>query len=281
MRFATVNARSLKSRENLISEAIEEYKLNVLKITETWLQVNEEDNQWTKSSELNTYGYLIQTINRINRRGGGIALITKDETKITTLDTNNYRSFENKMWNIQFKLKPTCTITRVCHPPSNHQANDKKSTFLDQFTDLLTLLSSRSKNIIILGDVNMHIDNMENQDAQMLLDSLVAFNLTQHVKITTHNRHHTLEVIITPTEDGLLQTTNTIAGPYISDHRLVILETMETQPKTQTERHKMRKINESTIHTFCEYFYTDPIKQVTTLEEAVNHLNQEMLRTCT
>ena len=59
----------------------------------------------------------------------------------------------------------------------------------------------------------MHIDNLEDQDAQMLLDLLVAFNLTQHVKIPTHNRAHTLNVIITPTGDGPFQPTNTITGP--------------------------------------------------------------------
>ena len=60
----------------------------------------------------------------------------------------------------------------------------------------------------------MHIDNMEDQDAQILLDSLVAFSLTQHVKLQTHNRGPTLDVIITPTEDGPFQPTNTITGPY-------------------------------------------------------------------
>ena len=39
-RFAIVNARSLKSKENLISEAIEQYKLDALIVTETWLQDN-------------------------------------------------------------------------------------------------------------------------------------------------------------------------------------------------------------------------------------------------
>ena len=64
----------------------------------------------------------------------------------------------------------------------------------------------------------------------MLLDSLATFNLTQHVKIPPHNRGHTLDVIITHTEDEPFQPTNTIAGPYISDHRLIILENMETKP---------------------------------------------------
>ena len=52
-------------------------------------------------------------------------------------------------------------------------------------------MSSRVKNIIILGDVNIHVDNMEDQDAQMLLDSLVAFNQTQQVKNpNTQQRSH-------------------------------------------------------------------------------------------
>ena len=113
----------------------------------------------------------------------------------------------------------------------------------------------------------------------MLLVSLVAFNLSQHVKIPTHNRGHTLVVIITLTEDRPFQPTNTIAGPYIFDHRLIMLETIKTKPKTKIKGQKIRNINENTIHKFCENFNNDPIMEVTALEEAVNHLNQEMLRT--
>ena len=105
-----------KNQRNLILEAIEEYKLDALIITETVLQDNEEDNQWTKSSKLNTNGYQIQTNNRIKRRAKRITLILKDEGKITTLDTINYTSFEHKTWNMQFKLEPTYTITGIYHP---------------------------------------------------------------------------------------------------------------------------------------------------------------------
>ena len=43
--------------------------------------------------------------------------------------------------------------------------------------------------MIILGYINMHVDNMEDQDVQMLLESLAAFNLTLHVK-----SQHTIDV---------------------------------------------------------------------------------------
>ena len=94
---------------------------------------SKEDDQWDKLYELNTDGYQIQTINRINKRGGGVVLITKEEAKITPTDTNNYTSFEHKTWNIQFRSKPTYTVTGIYHLPSNCQTNNNNSTFLDQF----------------------------------------------------------------------------------------------------------------------------------------------------
>ena len=63
---------------------MEELRIDVLIATKTWLKDNKEDDQCTKSSELNINGYKIQTINRINKREGGVSLITKDEAKITS-----------------------------------------------------------------------------------------------------------------------------------------------------------------------------------------------------
>ena len=70
----------------------------------------------------------------------------------------------------------------------------------------------------------MHIDNIDDQETQTLLDPLPAFNLTQHVRNPTHNKGHTLDAIFTTTEDEPFQPINTIAGPYILDHRLKILK---------------------------------------------------------
>ena len=42
-------------------------------LTETWLC--EEDEVWVNASECNKNGYKLETVNRKNRRGGGIGLI--------------------------------------------------------------------------------------------------------------------------------------------------------------------------------------------------------------
>ena len=77
-----------------------------------------------------------------------------------------------------------------------------------------------------MGDINIHINDNEDQDAQNLLNTLAAFNLKQHVSIPTHKLGHTLDIIITPvTYHGSL-----IAGLYISDHRFITLDTLHTMP---------------------------------------------------
>ena len=97
--------------------------------------------------------------------------------------------------------------------------------------------------------------------------------------IPTHNKGHTLDIIITTTEHYLSEPPNTIAGPYISDDRLIILETSETKLDAKVKRHKIRKINVNTIHEFCKKFNNDQIMQATTLEEVVSNMNGEMLQT--
>ena len=61
-----------------------------------------------------------------------------------------------------------------CHlnipPPQGTQEGVINPTFLDELTDLLTVVTAKYRNII-LGDFNMHIDNSEVLDAQVLIDT--------------------------------------------------------------------------------------------------------------
>ena len=83
-----------------------------------------------------------------------------------------------------------------------------------------------------MGDINIHTNDMEDQDAQILLDTIAAFHLKQHVNIPTNDLGHTLDLIIIPaTYKGSLK-----ASPYLSDHRFIILETTHTKPKPKQEK---------------------------------------------
>ena len=62
-------------------ENFNEYKLDTLLITETWLQNTVEDNTWLQASEFCNDGHEISNINRQDKRGGGIALLYSSNTK--------------------------------------------------------------------------------------------------------------------------------------------------------------------------------------------------------
>ena len=78
-----------------------------------------------------------------------------------------------------------------------------------------------------MGDFNIHINNLEDRDAQILNDTLNAFNLRQHINIPTHNLQHTINLIITPND----YTGPQIPGSYISDHIMITLSTNIPKPK--------------------------------------------------
>ena len=135
-----------------------------------------------------------------------------------------YNSFEHAVWNSDQKDMPTITVVAIYHPPFSCQ-NSTDPIFIDQLTDLLTTPQTKYSNIIILGDINMHMDDPSNQNACILQVSINTFDLTQHVKIPTHNKGHTLDVIVTTKGTRFNNVGDIIHGPSISDHRLLLLET--------------------------------------------------------
>ena len=164
------------------------------------------------------------------------------------------------------------SVTKTCQPsqllpyitPSNCQGSTD-ATFIDQLTVLLTTLQTKYNNIIILGNINMHMDDPNNQNACILHDSINAFDLTQHVKIPTQNKGHTLDVIITTKSTGFNKVGEIIPRPNISDHRLPILETAITK-LNQKVTTKARKSTKNINNIFKEKFNDKKILKSMTLE---------------
>ena len=211
------------------------------------------------------------------KKGGRIALTTKNNIKVKQEDSTQYNSFEHAVWNVNHKNIPNFIVVAIYHPPSNCQ-DFSDTTFIDHFTDLLTTLQSNYNNIIIFGDINMHMEDPTNLNASILQDSVNAFNLTQHVKITTHNKGHTLDVIITTNSTGFNTVGEIIPGPYISDHRLLKLETTINKIEPQKITTKSRKTANNINNIFKEKFNDKGILKSTTLDKAINHFTKEVLK---
>ena len=178
-------------------ENFNEYKLDALLITETWLQNTVEDDVWLQASEFHKDGHEISNISRQDKRIEGIALLySTKKNKIKTVAHKKYHSFESGVWLIQFG-STHYTILGVYHLLVGTQQGITNSIFIDALTELLMEIVSNHNNIIILGDINIHLNDPEGTDAEALCDIFEAFNIMQHRKFPTHNLGHTLDMIAT------------------------------------------------------------------------------------
>jgi hypothetical protein len=94
--------------------------------------------------------------------------------------------------------------------------------FLDDFNDLLERLATFSTPLIIVGDFNIHVDDITDGNAGKLLDILTYHGLLQHVNTPTHRHGHSLDLIITR-RDQIVDMLP-IDEPLLSDHSFVVAE---------------------------------------------------------
>ena len=82
--------------------------------------------------------------------------------------------------------------------------------------------------LLILGDFNVHVNSASSESSkfQSLLDM---YNLSQNVTSPTHNHGHTLDLVITRTDDETINKT-AVTDPLISDHSAITLTLNTSRP---------------------------------------------------
>ena len=115
--------------------------------------------------------------------------------------------------------------------------------FLDDFAELLEEVLVNYGKIVCMGDFNMHIDNMENPDAQVFLDMITAFGLENHVVFPTHRSGHTLDLVITECESPV-SVHHTMPGSFLSDHMVVVSALSIDKPPIESKECTYRKIKD-------------------------------------
>ena len=75
-------------------------------------------------------------------------------------------------------------------------------------------------HLVILGDLNFHVDNAADSNAKKFLDLLDLLNFSQHVTSITHKAGHTLDLVITHVSEAVID--NVTISDLLSDHALVL-----------------------------------------------------------
>ena len=72
-------------------------------------------------------------------------------------------------------------------------------TFIDEFTEWIEEYMVNDKNLVITGDFNVHINDQEDPEVQILSNITSALCLNQHIKFSTHRAGNTLDLLFTET----------------------------------------------------------------------------------
>ena len=100
---------------------------------------------------------------------------------------------------------------------------------MDEFTVWLASISGSFSNMIVLGDFNIHINDENDNEAGIFVDTMTALGFNQHVSFPTHSAGNILDPVFTETCNSI-EVKSCTPGPILSDHTAVkIVITQSTQ----------------------------------------------------
>ena len=166
-----LNAQSIKNKDTLVMDKVIESKTDICIITEMWL--NDCNNIWIESSKMRKNGCDITTANRKSRQEGGLAIVHRSHMTVKCRGRANLRTFEYAIWWAN-PNNVTLTILAIYHPPNSDTNKATNSQFIVGFTEFLAKFLMEYSNIIIVVDINIQWNNIEDPDARVYIDPIMA-----------------------------------------------------------------------------------------------------------
>ena len=237
------NAGSLQNKLDDLLSLLEDEDLDVAAITETWFTT--QNNNIT--AELGEKGFSIYHFNREIKKGGGVALIFRNNFKLINAKTFNFDTFECILVSIGSSSGRNLNfivIYRYCEITP--------SLFLTEFYNFLENIFITCKNLIILGDFNLHVNDKFNPTIVKFHDILSSFNFTQLIDNATHKLGNTLDLVLCDTSDTKVKDVH-IDFNNRSDHAYIFFKldhTINPKPKKTVLVKNFSKID-------IEHFKTD------------------------
>ena len=109
----------------------------------------------------------------------------------------------------------------VYRPPPSTENELTSRLFLQEFSTYLEAVPTVSQYLVMVGDFNVHVDDMEKRETQLLTEMLDTIGLQQHVQGPTHVKGHTLDLLISRKSQNIVLETTVLTG-IPSDHHAII-----------------------------------------------------------
>ena len=217
LRVATWNLRSLTSKHSALLATILDLHLDAIVITESWhLKLEDVAVQRAAPCGYTIFGQARKPMNQnASAAGGGILIYLRKGMKSSELDLGiQPTTFEAFALKMSTSYGPVCLL--AIYRPGSQAVT---SQFFDEFQAVLESIATRNSQLLILGDFNIHLDSLADQNAIKFKETLCHFGLLQHINEPTHIKGHTLDLVITRDDCDVKDIR--VYPPTISDHGLV------------------------------------------------------------
>ena len=145
----------------------------------------------------------------------------------------------------------------IYRPPPSQQNGYNVNCFLDEFAEFLSKSTVAKSEIIILDDVNIHLDVKTKTHTRRFIELLESNGFKQHVHEPTHYLGHTLDILITrDTSDIVANVTATDIGLcnddklVLRDHFAIVCNVKQQQPTTTIETVQYRNFKSIYVELF-------------------------------
>ncbi len=248
-----------------MNDSILDNKLDCFLLTETWLGTD-APAVLTEASPPN-FNFLFST--RGGRRGGGTASITNNALASNGVLFNSYSSFEHHAFVFSSPLILCITVYR----PPHHS-----SSFISEFSEFLAIIHTSYNRILITGDFNLHVDDTSDAISREFLNLLNCLDFKQHITQPTHNRGHTLDLVIS---HGLSIGVSSVVDLAVSDHYCVFFNiTSFNQQEAPVRTVRKRYLTSEVAANFIEILQSTPAEILPApCDFIVDHFNSRLKST--
>ena len=164
--------------------------ISILFVSESW--ITEQNNNTT--AVIKEHGFKI--IHKVRnctekRRGGGVAIIYRQDLNFQRVFTTHQQSFESV--SVKFRDSNGESICCSCI----YRTGNLTAQFFSDFDNFIGDIFVNFPNLIICGDVNIHLDQPNLPESSKLNSIVSSYGLNQIISEATHKNGHILDVLIT------------------------------------------------------------------------------------
>ena len=238
------NVRSLNNKVEDVVELIQDYKMDVMFMAETW-----HDPESISISKLRSRGLVVfeksrprlpESVNTLLTNHGGVAVAFNSMFRGMLLKLTSNASFEHLCVRISSSSKSVIGLVF-------YRTGAASTLFYKEFENTLGILATYNEEVLILGDFNFHLEQSDNTDAQIFLNILRSHGFDSSTNQPTHNQGGWLDVIASRKSVNI-----NYIDSGISDHKLLLCSCEMLKPPPIYRQLQIRRWNFWTLKSLFQ-----------------------------